>query len=232
MNNEPRHILIIDDDAELTEMLKSYLSTLGYRVSVENDSVVGVRTATASNDFDLILLDVMMPKMDGFDVLKKIRQSHTTPVLMLTARGDDYDRILGLELGADDYLPKPFNHRELAARIKAIIRRIDLGATQHQQVDIKLNEIVLSPKSQTVTCAGQPLVLTGTEFGLLKLLMVSAGELVTKEEISQKILGRRLMAFDRSIDMHVSNVRKKIAELSDGEKIKTVRGSGYIFHEA
>lgn len=232
MNDNPHNILIIDDDSELTDMLQTYLSTLGYDVHVENDSLIGVRTATTGTGADLILLDVMMPKMDGFDALKKIRQTHATPVLMLTARGDDYDRILGLELGADDYLPKPFNHRELAARIKAIFRRLELGANQHQQVDLSLNDIVLSPKSQTVTCCGHTLNLTGTEFGLLRLLMVSAGELVTKEEISQKILGRRLMAFDRSIDMHVSNIRKKIAVFSDSEKIKTVRGSGYVFHDA
>lgn len=226
-----RSIHIIDDDIELTDMLSSYLQTLGYSVSTSNDSTEGLMTVTSNRQIDLILLDVMMPKMDGFDVLKKLRQTHSTPVLMLTARGDDYDRIIGLELGADDYLPKPFNHRELAARIKAIFRRLELTQSQQHQVDLFVNHIELCPRSQSVKSHGQALDLTGTEFGLLKLLMQRAGELVTKEEISVKILGRKMMAFDRSIDMHVSNIRKKLALTCPQEKIKTVRGSGYILQD-
>ena len=204
-------ILLIDDDDELSDMLKSYLETMGYEVTLAPDGEAGLKLATGIGNFDLILLDVMMPKMDGFDVLKKLRQTHLTPVLMLTAKGDDYDRILGLELGADDYLPKPFNHRELVARIKAIFRRLDLGSQVKQQQDLVINGIELSVNKQEASVKGVPLTLTGTEFSILRLLMVNAGELVSKEDISQQVLGRKLMAFDRSIDMHVSNLRKKIS---------------------
>ena len=167
--------------------------------------------------------------MDGFDVLKKLRVSHATPVLMLTARGDDYDRILGLELGADDYLPKPFNHRELVARIKAIFRRLSLthsGGTIEQ--DLIVNELFLSSSSQVAKVGEVEMTLTSTEFSILRLLMLNTGSRVTKEEISLKVLGKSLQAFDRSIDMHVSNLRKKIAAISNIEKIKTIRGVGYM----
>jgi two-component system response regulator CpxR len=224
-------ILLIDDDRELTEMLKSYLEALGYDITIANNGAEGIALATGNSSFDLILLDVMMPELDGFEVLKKLRQTHLTPVLMLTAKGDDYDRILGLELGADDYLPKPFNHRELAARIKAIFRRLDLTANTRQQQDLKINNIELSVSRQNVKCNGELVALTGTEFSILRMLMVNCGELVTKEDISQKVLGRKLMAFDRSIDMHVSNIRKKLGEFSDDEKIKTIRGSGYLLRQ-
>lgn len=221
-------ILIIDDDRELTDMLKAYLEGIGYNVMIANDGAEGLSVATSGVAVDLILLDVMMPQMDGFDVLKKLRVSHLTPVLMLTARGDDYDRILGLELGADDYLPKPFNHRELAARIKAIFRRLELSTTTQQQQDLTVNGIVLSSTRQTVHCQGEALTLTSTEFSILRLLMLNAGSLVTKEDISLKVLGKKLMAFDRSIDMHVSNLRKKLSVVSDDDKIKTIRGAGYL----
>jgi len=224
-----RHsILIIDDDNELTDMLQSYLQTCGYKVTVANDGLKGLEVATGGEAFDLILLDVMMPQMDGFDVLKKLRMSHLTPVLMLTARGDDYDRILGLELGADDYLPKPFNHRELAARIKAILRRLELTTNSRQQQDVRVNHIVLSVARQLVHCHDSALNLTGTEFAILHLLMLNAGQLVTKDDISEKVLGKKLMAYDRSIDMHVSNLRKKMAAVTSDDKIKTIRGAGYL----
>ncbi len=224
-------ILLIDDDDELSDMMKSYLETMGYEVTLAPDGEAGLKLATGIGNFDLILLDVMMPKMDGFDVLKKLRQTHLTPVLMLTAKGDDYDRILGLELGADDYLPKPFNHRELVARIKAIFRRLDLGSQVKQQQDLVINGIELSVSKQEASVKGVPLTLTGTEFSILRLLMVNAGELVSKEDISQQVLGRKLMAFDRSIDMHVSNLRKKISACCNDEKIKTIRGSGYLLRQ-
>jgi two-component system response regulator CpxR len=167
--------------------------------------------------------------MDGFDVLKKLRASHATPVLMLTARGDDYDRILGLEMGADDYLPKPFNHRELVARIKAIVRRHNMAAAGNGvEQDLLVNGVHLSPSSQTANVDGEPLSLTSTEFSILRLLMLHAAKRVTKEEISLKVLGKPLQAFDRSIDMHVSNLRKKINAVSVDEKIKTIRGIGYM----
>lgn len=230
-SNAYQSILIIDDDRELTDMLKSYLETAGYAVTVANDGGEGLSKATTGENPDLILLDVMMPVLDGFEVLKKLRQSHLTPVLMLTAKGDDYDRILGLELGADDYLPKPFNHRELLARIKAIFRRLELTSNTRQQQDLHFNDIHLSISRQTVHCNDNLVGLTGTEFSILRMLMINAGELVTKDDISQKVMGRKLMAFDRSIDMHVSNIRKKLAEFSHDEKIKTIRGSGYLLRQ-
>lgn len=222
-------ILIIDDDIELTDMLYTYLTSIGYQVHIRNDGQAGLAEATAGGHYDLVLLDVMMPKMDGFDVLKKLRMSHATPILMLTARGDDYDRILGLELGADDYLPKPFNHRELVARIKAIFRRLALttsgGAIEQ---DLLVNNIFLSASSQQAKVGDIEISLTSTEFSILRLLMLNAGSRVTKEEISLKILGKQLQAFDRSIDMHVSNLRKKMGAVSVQEKIKTIRGVGYM----
>ena len=223
-------VLVIDDDIELTDMLSTYLNSMGYKVKVCNDGEAGLAEAVSGHHYDLILLDVMMPKMDGFDVLKKLRASHTTPVLMLTARGDDYDRILGLEMGADDYLPKPFNHRELVARIKAIVRRhniASLGGGAIEQ-DLVINGIFLSPSSQSAKVDETELTLTTTEFSILRLLMLNAAKRVTKEEISLKILGKPLQAFDRSIDMHVSNLRKKIAGAAHDEKIKTIRGVGYM----
>ena len=222
-------ILVIDDDIELTEMLSTYLTSMGYNVTVKNDGEAGLSEATSGKHYDLILLDVMMPKIDGFDVLKKLRISHTTPVLMLTARGDDYDRILGLEIGADDYLPKPFNHRELVARIKAIVRRHNLSASGGAiEQDLLVNGIFLSPSSQVAKVDDVELVLTSTEFLILRLLMLNAAKRVTKEEISLKVLGKPLQVFDRSIDMHVSNLRKKISAVTVGEKIKTIRGVGYM----
>ncbi len=221
-------ILIIDDDTELTDMLDSYLRTCGYSVTVADNGLEGLNVASGGAVFDLILLDVMMPGMDGFDVLKNLRKTLLTPVLMLTARGDDYDRILGLELGADDYLPKPFNHRELAARIKAILRRLELTGVAFQQQDLLVHGLRLSVARQQVSCDGQEVALTGTEFSILHLLMLNAGMLVTKKEISEKVLAKKMMTYDRSIDMHVSNLRKKIAAVNAEEKIKTIRGSGYL----
>ncbi|RDV26686.1 response regulator [Alteromonas aestuariivivens] len=225
-------LLLIDDDIELTDMLKTYLEGAGYNISVANDGESGLAMATASDHIDLILLDVMMPKMDGFDVLKKLRVSHYTPVLMLTARGDDYDRILGLELGADDYLPKPFNHRELLARIKAIFRRLELSTSGRSQQDLVVGGICLSASRQTVEVDKTPVILTGTEFSILQLLMLNAGQLVTKQDISQKVMGRKLMAFDRGIDMHVSNIRKKLSAVCKTDTIRTIRGSGYMLIRA
>ena len=221
-------LLIIDDDRELTEMLDTYLGSLGYQITIAEQGEAGLDLATSGRHFDLILLDVMMPRMDGFEVLRKLRMSHTTPVLMLTARGDDYDRILGLELGADDYLPKPFNHRELLARIKAFFRRLELSVSAQIEQDLRVNGLFLSSTRQRAEVEGVPLMLTGTEFSILRLLMLNAGQRVSKETISEKVLGKKLMTFDRSIDMHLSNLRKKIAEISAIERIKTIRGAGYL----
>ena len=224
-------LLLIDDDHELTELLSEYLGGQGFALTIAHDGEAGLEQANA-RQFDLILLDVMLPKMDGFEVLKQLRQTNKTPVLMLTAKGDDFDRIFGLELGADDYLPKPFNHRELVARIKAIVRRIEHIEAISREINsnrIELNGVTLDLASRQVHCASQEVLLTGTEFQMLHLLMDAPGEIVSKETLSQKVLGRRLAPFDRSIDMHLSNIRKKLQRADDEDKIKTVRGAGYVF---
>lgn len=224
-----KHLLLIDDDLEFTQLLTQYLEPQGYSIDVANDGELGLSKATSSIHYDLILLDVMLPKLDGFEVLKRLRASHLTPVLMLTAKGDDYDKILGLEMGADDYLAKPFNHRELSARIKALVRRMAMLPSNSVQQNLILGEVELSPSTQQVHCAGHLLELTGTEFSVLQLLMINQGKLVSKQDISEKVLGRKLAPFDRSIDMHVSNLRKKLAACSQEEKIKTLRGAGYQY---
>ena len=221
-------ILIIDDDTELTSMLRDYLQHEGFAVNIANDPREGLRLAKTNPPPSLILLDVMMPHLNGFEVLRQLRQTHLTPVLMLTAKGDDYDKILGLELGADDYLAKPFNHRELLARISAILRRLALGSRMNSQQDLLVNGISLSMSRQQAACDTQPLSLTSTEFSILHLLMTHAGERVSKIQISEQILEKKLSPYDRSIDMHVSNLRKKLAAVSRDEKIKTVRGAGYL----
>lgn len=227
MQSKP--ILIIDDDTELTNLLVEYLEPQGYAITLAHDGKTGLELATSGRHFDLIILDVMLPNLDGFEVLKKLRLTHLTPVLMLTAKGDDFDRIFGLELGADDYLAKPFNHRELSARIKAIVRRMELVPNHTVQQPIQIQDVEIAPISREVKCQGSLVDVTSTEFSILHLLMMNCGQLVSKEDISSKVLGRPLAAFDRSIDMHVSNLRKKLNNVADKERIKTVRGSGYIY---
>lgn len=224
-----KSLLIIDDDQELTSLLKEYLSPQGYKIECEHDGLSGLQRATGGEHFDLILLDVMLPELDGFEVLKKIRLTHLTPIMMLTAKGDDFDRIFGLELGADDYMPKPFNHRELSARIKAIIRRMEFVPSHSTQQPIKIGDVHILPVSRSVDCDTHPLDVTSTEFSILHLLMMNCGNLVSKQDISKKVLGKTLSSYDRSIDMHVSNIRRKLNSVQDRERIKTVRGSGYIF---
>ncbi|MBF7073796.1 response regulator transcription factor [Glaciecola sp. MH2013] len=222
------NILIIDDDLELTQLLAEYLQQNTFAVVVENKALHGIELVKQGN-FDLLLLDVMMPELDGFEVLKQIRSFSTIPVIMLTAKGEDYDRILGLELGADDYLPKPFNHRELIARIKALTRRVDDLSSFNQVQQLDLHGIKIEDASQRAVVNDVEIDLTGTEFQLLSVLMRHAGHILTKDKLSVDVLGRRLSAYDRSLDMHVSNVRKKLSQLGIENIIKTVRGSGYLF---
>ncbi|WP_394192611.1 response regulator [Pseudoalteromonas atlantica] len=223
-------LLMIDDDIGLCELLSEYLCAQGYEIECVHDGELGLHTAL-KHEYALILLDVMLPKLDGFDVLKQLRQTKLTPVIMLTAKGEDFDRIFGLELGADDYIPKPFNHRELLARVKAITRRIEhitsLSNTQANKLNV--NSITINLAAREAYIDESLLSLTGTEYEVLALLVKNAGDVVSKEQISEKVLGRRLAAFDRSIDMHVSNIRKKIAEHNSAERIKTMRGTGYVF---
>ena len=225
-------ILMIDDDTELCELVAEYLALDGFQFTAAHHGQQGLVMAQ-TGDYQLILLDIMLPGMDGLSVLKALRASQYCPVLMLTARGDDVDRIVGLELGADDYLAKPFNPRELVARIKAILRRVELTQAPNSTSDslLNLNELLLNPANRQLSCNGEVVALTATEFQLLELLMRRAGEVVSKDELSREVLGKRLQMYDRSLDMHISNIRKKIAVYSSNEKIQTLRGSGYLFLE-
>ena len=226
-------ILIVDDDLDLCELLAKYLRREGFEFEMVHNGEAGV-SAALSGTYALIILDVMLPNMNGFEVLSQIRTRSQTPVLMLTARGDDIDRIVGLEMGADDYLAKPFNPRELVARIRAILRRSRLeaetaaGAVVPERLVI--GDITLDKATRVVTRDGEPLALTAVEFDLLDALMRAAGRIVPREELVKAILGRDLTPYDRSIDTHVSNLRKKLRHYIDGvERIKTVRGVGYIY---
>ena len=221
-------ILIIDDDEELCELVAEYLTVEGFEIESVNDGATGLERAL-SGDYELAILDVMLPKMNGFDVLRALRTQSKLPVLMLTARGDDMERIVGLEIGADDYLPKPFNPRELVARLRAILRRTE---TVDEQTGEKLDVdgIALSTASRTAVLDGEELVLTSVEFELLGELLREAGKIIRKEDLSERVLERKLSPFDRSLDMHISNLRKKLGSRSDGsDRIKTIRSVGYIY---
>lgn len=228
-----KRILIIDDDDELAQLLCDYLTPYNFDVSCCHDGESGLEQAKTLN-FDLILLDVMMPKLNGFEVLKALGTNFHTPILMLTAKGDNNDKVLGLELGADDYLAKPFHHQELLARINAILRRIQQVQAKQANEDahspaLTINDITLIHATRQVTCKQQPLILTSTEYHVLMLLMQQAGNIVSKANLSEEVLGRKLAAFDRSIDVHVSNIRRKLLPLCNDEKISTIRGAGYVF---
>jgi two-component system, OmpR family, response regulator CpxR len=226
-------VLIIDDDFELCSLVSEYLAPEGFRVESVHDGETGLQRALAGN-YLLVVLDVMLPGMSGFDVLRRIRATSRIPVLLLTARGEDVDRIVGLEIGADDYLPKPFNPRELVARIRAVLRRTSadpkgVGSPRPPEI-LRIGDIELDPATRTVKHAGQSLDLTSVEFNLLEVLLREAGRVVTREELVSAVLSRKFSPFDRSIDMHVSKVRKKLGDMNgDAEHIKTVRGVGYIF---
>ncbi len=225
-------ILVIDDDSELCELLTDYLSGEGFIVETANDGRQGVDQALIG-DYVLVILDVMLPELNGFDVLRKIRQQSKVPVIMLTARGDDIDRIVGLELGADDYLPKPFNPRELVARIRAIQRRMVTDVQRpaaEKLTELIIGDVVLNPTNRMVRCAGKNIELTSVEFNLLEVLLTRAGEVISREDLVEKVLGRRLSAYDRSIDVHVSALRKKLGHYEgDTERIRTVRSVGYLY---
>ncbi|CAM4047295.1 response regulator [Vibrio neonatus] len=223
------HILLVDDDTELTALLEDILTYEGFTVSQANNGLEGL--AAINDSIDLILLDIMMPKMSGMEMLKHLREKWQTPVLFLTAKGEEVDRVIGLELGADDFLPKPFSDRELLARIRAILRRTQ-GNQSPQTNNTTTNDIELNIGAQEAYCQDRLLDLTSTEFALLELFLRHPGSVLTKESISVEVLGKRLAAFDRAVDMHVSNLRKKLPEREDGKpRIKTLRGKGYLFVE-
>lgn len=224
-------ILIIDDDVALCELVTEYLEPLGFQIESVHRGDAGVARALAG-EHQLVVLDVMLPGLNGFEVLRRIRADSKVPVLMLTARGDDVDRIVGLEIGADDYLPKPFNPRELTARIRAILRRTSAEAPADQTATKKLNvgDVELDSGTRAVSRAGEKVELTAVEFDLLEKLLRAAGRIVTRDELSKEVLGRSSSPFDRSIDMHISNLRKKLGhQLGGTERIKTIRGVGYIY---
>ena len=226
------HILVVDDDAELCKLVSRYLGAEGYLVDTVQTSALGIER-TLAGGYDLVVLDVMLPDIDGFEVLRRIRATLSTPVLMLTARGDDLDRILGLEIGADDYLSKPFNTRELSARIRAILRRVSRtqdSGTAADGASIRIGDLELNPGSRTVRCKGELINLTTVEFDLLQRLLRSAGAVVGREELTKDVLGREFSPYDRSIDTHVWSLRKKVGSSDDGtERIKGIRGVGYQY---
>lgn len=226
-------ILLVDDDLELTQLLTEILTLEGFQVTVAEDGEEGLQRL-AEQSFNLVLLDVMMPKLNGFAMLAKLRKTHETPVLMLTARGDSQDRVNGLEAGADDYLAKPFDDRELLARVRAILRRTQSALPQrgNSSDEVSFMDIVLQPGLQQARCGEQLLELTATEFGLLECLLRNPGQIVSKSHLSEQVLGKKLEPFDRAIDMHLSNLRKKLPERVDGQpRFKTVRGRGYLWLE-
>ena len=220
-------ILMIDDDVELCEMLTEYLGRYDLRVTAVHRGDTGLQTAR-SRAWEMILLDVMLPGMDGFEVLKQIRTFSTGSVLLLTARGEDVDRIVGLEMGADDYLAKPFNARELLARIRAIRRRSEPQVAPTETSTIHVEDLVLDPASRSVQQNGKLVDLTDVEFALLEVLMRSPGKVIEREPLAEQVLGRKFSPFDRSLDMHVSRLRRKLDDAAQlGDQIKTIRSVGY-----
>lgn len=220
-------LLLIDDDAELCKLVTQFLAQEGFEIDWAPDGVAGIERAFAQ-EYSLILLDVMMPDTGGFEVLRRLRQRSRTPVLMLTARGDTHDRVLGLEMGADDYLPKPFDPAELAARIHAILRRS--ASRWPVAAAIAVGDVELDPGARAVRQNGTLVDLTTVEFDLLAALMRAHGRTVSREDLVRNVLGREFSPFDRSIDTHVCNLRRKLGRLEDGgERIKGVRGAGYLY---
>lgn len=224
-------ILIADDDLELCEMLQEYLVGEGFVVETANDGEQALRKLGAE-PFDLLILDIMMPVRNGLDVLRELRKISQVPVLMLTARGSDVDSVVGLELGADDYIPKPCNPRVLVARIRAVLRRseaVDTVSAQESDT-FGVGDITVHPGAHRIEQNGERLELTSTEYSVLVCLLKHAGQVVGKDQLSKDALGRRLERFDRSLDMHISNLRRKLGPLPDGdERIQTIRGVGYLY---
>jgi DNA-binding response OmpR family regulator len=222
-------VLIVDDDMSLCELLKEYLTPEGFSLYFAHDVQSAVERACREN-LDLLVLDVMLPGGSGFDVLRQIRQSKDTPVIMLTARGTDTDRILGLELGADDYLPKPFNPRELVARIRAVLRRSGAGMIVPSMERLAVGDLRIDTKARSVVCSGKEVELTSVEFSLLDILVRNAGRIVKRDTLAKEVLGRILNVNDRSIDVHISRIRKKLPDRPNGsDRIKSIRCSGYLY---
>lgn len=223
-------VLLVDDDVELTEMLSLYLTREGFLVHAMHDGESGSAEAVRGS-YAIVVLDIMMPRMSGIETLRRIRASSQVPVLMLTARGENVDRIVGLDMGADDYVPKPCTPGELAARIRAILRRTEMREATSAHATARIlhaGQLALWPGSRRALWCGQQLELTGTEFSLLEVLARHAGQLVSKDNISQQAFGQPLARFDRRIDVHISSIRQKLGARPDGQSwIQSVRGRGY-----
>jgi two-component system response regulator CpxR len=219
-------VLIVDDDVELCRLLSERLSSEGFALEAVHDGPHGLERVL-SQEHALVILDLMLPGMGGLEVLRRVRNQSPVPVLILTARGEDVDRILGLEIGADDYLPKPFNPRELIARIRAILRRT--SRTTQPGCSLTVGDVQLDPAAREVRMDGMRIDLTSVEFTLLEALLRDASHVVTREQLTETVLGRKLGPFDRVIDVHISNLRKKLGRAHGEERIKAVRGSGYVF---
>ncbi|WP_089399684.1 response regulator transcription factor [Noviherbaspirillum humi] len=221
-------VLLIDDDVELVEMLREYLEQDGYAVHAEHDGRSGLREALTGR-YDIAVLDVMMPGQNGVETLRQLRRDSHLPVLMLTAKGDDTDRILGLEMGADDYVPKPCTPRELSARIRAILRRARPAPEERRADQLAFGLLEMWPEQRRAAWGGRQVELTSTEFNLLEVLLRNPGRTVSKQELSEKALGRPLARFDRNIDVHMSSLRQKLGTLPDGRScIHTVHRQGYL----
>lgn len=223
-------VLIVDDDRELAQMLTEYLTAEGFVAAVAHDGSTALNKL-ATNKYELVILDVMLPSLNGFDVLRNLRQTLSVPVIMLTAHGTDVDRIVGLELGADDYLAKPFNPRELVARIRAVLRRCSSrdSTSGSPAPPVSVGQLRLDPATFGVTLEGKQIRLTGTEFRVLEMLMRTPGQVQSRDLLTERVLGRKLTPYDRSIDTHVSNLRRKLGLGVPGlPEIRSIRGTGYV----
>lgn len=228
MKNDKPQILLVDDDVTLCALLQEYLQEDNFDVTVLHSGDAAISRLIQQEEFDTVVLDIMMPKVSGLDVLRTVRAKSRVPILMLTGRGDDIDRIVGLEMGADDYLTKPCNPRELAARIRAILRRTQqepISSSQH----FELHGIELDSGSRSVSVNGQIAIFTSAEFNALRFLMENAGQAISKQDMTVEVLNRQLDAYDRSMDVHISRIRQKLAAMGVPDVIKSVRGMGYQF---
>lgn len=222
------NILMIDDDIEFVQMMREYLQPEGFSVASAHSYDSGLKAAREQNQA-LVVLDVMLPGGSGFDLLRTLRKESTIPVILLTGRGEAVDRIVGLEIGADDYLPKPADPRELAARIRAILRRTEREGSEENDDWIRIGEISLSPRRREILCKNEPVEATAFEFNILEHLMKNVGKIIPREELAEAALGRKLGMLDRSVDVHLSRLRKKLSACEASDHIKSIRGSGYIF---
>jgi DNA-binding response OmpR family regulator len=234
MSLEPPRLLIVEDDLRLCRLVKEYLETMGYAVAMAHTGPAGLAAALAE-PFSAVILDVMLPGMDGFEVLRRLRAQSNVPVLMLTGRGEEADRIVGLEMGADDYLPKTFSTRELLARLRAVLRRslmTEAIAAGRRNAPLAIAELYIDPGSHAVSINGQSLSLTRQEFDLLLSLARACGRVKTREQLLIEIAERDFEVFDRSIDVHISSLRKKLGDDAKAPRwIETIRGVGYMLRQ-